>query len=342
MRALTAALLALLISVLAADGLATDGVFEINATIAAAGGLAVDPPGFPVVISSAGSYRLTGNLLVPDGNTTAVLVTAGGVSFDLGGFEIRGPNSCTTPPVTCTHSGTGFGVDALVANVHVFNGRVTGMGSSGLRLGERARVDDLVVAHNGGGINGGNGIEMGRDGAISNVIAEQNRVAGIVAGDGSRIESTISNSNGHCGMVLDRSSIVRRSSAIANSSCGIYGNSGSQIVESLAARNGGSGLIVEGQGEVRDSFARGNSKCGVAVGVGSHVAGIASIGNTISPLHFTAGGPEGGFEDSLLSHTAWGHSVSTTSGGVSSDMGQNTCTTSSGCVATPLVTGACP
>jgi hypothetical protein len=55
----------LLLLLFAAPALASDGVLEINQTCAVETGcLAGDSPGFPVTISTAGSYRLTGSLNV--------------------------------------------------------------------------------------------------------------------------------------------------------------------------------------------------------------------------------------------------------------------------------------
>ncbi len=63
---------------------AVDGVIEINqAAVNAAGG-------FPFVINTPGSYRLTGNLTVP-AETTAIQIAASQVTLDLNGFAILGP-----------------------------------------------------------------------------------------------------------------------------------------------------------------------------------------------------------------------------------------------------------
>ena len=79
---------------------AVDGVILIDQNKAMAGNVTLgDTPGFPVTISLPGSYRLSGNLTVPDANTTAIEVTAGGVSIDLNGFGIFGPTNCTGFPV---------------------------------------------------------------------------------------------------------------------------------------------------------------------------------------------------------------------------------------------------
>ena len=146
--------------------LAVDGVIEINQTAALAGGVTSgDGAGFPVTISESGSYRLTGNLEVPDVNTTAVVVSAVNVSLDLNGFSILGSTSCsqTTPgsSVSCTGTGSGKGIDGSINNVTVFNGTVRGMGNDGINLSSRARVERLSVIS-----NGTDGVDVGGDSLV--------------------------------------------------------------------------------------------------------------------------------------------------------------------------------
>src|SRR5882762_4507455 len=77
---------------------ADDGVVLIDQNRALAGNVTPgDAPGFPVTISQPGSYRLSGNLTVPDINTTAIQITADFVTLDLNGFSIVGQNVCTSP-----------------------------------------------------------------------------------------------------------------------------------------------------------------------------------------------------------------------------------------------------
>ncbi len=115
---------------LAGTAWAVDGVVDINQVRAAAGGVSPgDAAGFPVTISQAGSYRLTGNLTVPDANTTAISVTADNVTVDLNGFSILGP----------TGAGTGRGVSGVgFSHTTVRNGTVQGVGEDGIRLGNDA------------------------------------------------------------------------------------------------------------------------------------------------------------------------------------------------------------
>src|SRR5438270_1570559 len=79
---------------------AVDGVVLIDQNRALAGNVTPgDAPGFPVTISVPGSYRLSGNLMVPDAHTSAISITADHVTIDLNGFSIIGPTVCTGRPV---------------------------------------------------------------------------------------------------------------------------------------------------------------------------------------------------------------------------------------------------
>src|SRR5690348_7192989 len=81
---------------------AADGVILIDQAAALAGSVTPgDAPGFPVTLSQPGSYRLSGNLTVPDADTTAIQITADSVTLDLNGFTIAGPGGCTIRPTAC-------------------------------------------------------------------------------------------------------------------------------------------------------------------------------------------------------------------------------------------------
>ena len=87
-------LILIMLLLLTAPALASDGVLEINQTCAVETGcFSGDTAGFPVTISASGSYRLTGNLdLNAEGvNVSGVAVSAPAVTIDLGGFQIVGP-----------------------------------------------------------------------------------------------------------------------------------------------------------------------------------------------------------------------------------------------------------
>jgi hypothetical protein len=338
---LTAAALAV-----AASAFAAEGVTEIDQPRALAGGingsLVDDPPGFPVVITFPGSYRLTGNLTLPDGNTTAIQILVEDVVLDLGGFEIRGPNSCSAPPVSCTASGTGFGVQASTADVRVANGTVRGVGSTGVLVGDRGRVERVLAIENGGGFGGGNGIDAGAHCLISESVAERNLVVGITGGRGCRIERNAARQNGYGGILAGDAATLRGNTTGANADFGLSAGSGSLATRNTALQNGGTGITVLERGQLRDSTAMNNGKCGLAAGRGSLVAGNVSFGNAISPLHFMSPEAESGFEWNSIGQGVSGFSFSVQSGAVPLDLDHNHCLSSSGCGATPLTTGACP
>jgi hypothetical protein len=184
---------------------AVDGVIVIDQSHALAGGITPgDAAGFPVTISQPGSYRLSSNLTVPDMNTTAVVITADGVTLDLNGFSIMGPVVCTEFPLSCPAAGSGIGVQApsgaggaaAPRGTKILNGSVRGMGSHGIFLqGEGTIVDKVNVAS-----NAGNGIFVG--GEVTNCTATENGMLGIF---GLIVRGSIAFSNVGDGITIDAS-----------------------------------------------------------------------------------------------------------------------------------------
>jgi hypothetical protein len=151
----------------AGAALAVDGVKLIG-----------QPRSFPIAIDSPGTYRLKKNIVVPDADTTAIVITADDVTLDLNGFTISGPTTCTGgPPVTdCSPTGIGLGISSSNEGITVMNGTVRGMGTFGVSLGARAHVENVQAVSNGcagiqitdhGKVNGCNASFNGRNGIIS-------------------------------------------------------------------------------------------------------------------------------------------------------------------------------
>ncbi len=200
---------------------AVDGVYEIHPACVATGCFAGDAPGFPVTISSPGSYRLTGNLIVRDALTPAIKVASdlNDVTIDLNGFSVSGPTICSGYPITCDPSGSGIGIDAQNSlRVTVRNGVVRGFGLMGMLLAAQARVIDVSVDGNG--------------------------QTGIGAGAGSVIERCVAFSNAgrgiDCGDCVIRSNTVR-----GNVAEGIRGSSGSVVEGNSITANGGVGISLD-------------------------------------------------------------------------------------------------
>ncbi len=127
---------------------AVDGVILIDQTRALAGGVTPgDAPGFPVSITTSGSFRLSGDLTVPP-DTAGIDVSGSYVTIDLNGFQIQG--------------GGGTGGDGIHHTVNsgqitVKNGTIRGMGGNGILADNnpaRAIISDVrVVGNHGSGIS---------------------------------------------------------------------------------------------------------------------------------------------------------------------------------------------
>ncbi len=215
---------------------AVDGVMLIDQNRALAGNVTPgDMPGFPVTITLSGSYRLSGNLTVPDANTSAIVVAGGvtGVTIDLNGFTISGPTVCGSFPIVCSPVGSGIGVSAPLGAraVTVRNGTIVGMGRSAVQLESTLNTIDNITAisnglvgifantatvtHNRATKNGFNGLLVGSSvvmynlavqnggagiGGISNLIINNtliaNALVGVAAGDSAFSANQFSSNNG--------------------------------------------------------------------------------------------------------------------------------------------------
>ena len=124
-------LLTLVLLTVATAALASDGVLEINHVCATTGCFTGDNAGYPVEISAAGSYRLTGDL-TPTGGQTAISVDTADVTIDLNGFRLVG-------------SGGGTGISADAADyLTVRNGTVRSF-DLGLEVGAHPRLENLNI-----------------------------------------------------------------------------------------------------------------------------------------------------------------------------------------------------
>lgn len=111
---------------------AVDGVMEINHVCATTTGCFTgDNAGYPVEISAAGSYRLTGDL-TPAVGQDAINVDTADVTIDLNGFRLVG-------------SGGGTGISADAADyLTVRNGTVRSF-DLGLEVGAHPRLENLNI-----------------------------------------------------------------------------------------------------------------------------------------------------------------------------------------------------
>ena len=242
---------------------AVDGIVLINQNAALAGNVTPgDAPGFPVTISVSGSYRLSGNLTVADGDTTAIEIHASNVTIDLNGFSIIGPNVCSGFPVTsCNANGSGRGILSLNAsNVTVLNGKVIGMGGSGIQI-SGGRIERVEVSSNGNsGIFGaalviactafGNFVDgININGAVidSNVFGNQRDGIILFNGVGA---NNVANQNGADGIFGSRSAL-NGNTANENGGNGIFASCPDTVVSNFASFNKGGDIFTAGSGCTR-------------------------------------------------------------------------------------------
>lgn len=174
-----------------------------------------DAPAFPVTLSVPGSYKLTGNLVVPSG-VSGIEISADGVTLDLNGFTISSSGFCTrdisTYGVSCSaeHGLYGILVTRSLVTTVIRNGTVQGF-AAGV-LVDRGIVESLVVKHNA-------------EGLLFGGLYAASRATGIVA----ELNGT--------GVYMS-SGMIERSVATANTT-GFFGSSVNNVavVESQAAFN---------------------------------------------------------------------------------------------------------
>jgi hypothetical protein len=250
---------------------AIDGVILIDQNKAMAGNVTPgDTPGFPVTISLPGSYRLAGNLTVPDGNTSAIVIAADHVTIDLNGFAILGPVDCSGG-FPCAGIGLqqGYGIQAgsdtpvkSYFNITVRNGTIQGMGADGIHLlGDAILLEDLHIRS-----NGLSGIVVRSPGANSqiNAILHHNTVQlnssyGIKAYAGVITDNTVSQSGSEGISVQIGGGVVARNLVSRNFSFGLSLTPNVSYSGNTMVDNNSGGAQVGGGVNV------GQNLCGTAV-----------------------------------------------------------------------------
>jgi parallel beta-helix repeat protein len=258
---------AMLLGLAAAAG-AVDGTIEINqAKVLAAGG-------FPFVIASSGSYRLTSNLTVPAGKI-GIQVTAGppaGVTIDLNGFSIIGPGASSGPdgisdgPITTmtveNGSVTGFaGTDGVGVGANGFHTIVKNVQAYGNSFGIIAAGFSLIEGCTANQNTGGFGIECNGGGCtITGNVAVGNNSDGIFCVEnGCTISGNTANFNQsdgiHCGSAGNGQSgcLISNNTINGNTSNGIF---------AFDATTGYGGNVLNGNGTIHSGgTSLGNNLC---------------------------------------------------------------------------------
>lgn len=245
---------------------AVDGVLEINQACAAGPGcFAGDGAGFPVTITSAGSYRLTSDLTLTAPGS-GIEVAANHVSIDLNGFGLVGPTTCTGSgaSISCgSQSGRGIrNTNFGGRDVWVSNGRIRGFGF-GIELGDASRVESVTVETNGSW-----GIVVGAESIVSDATAHRNGNFGIQVGSNSLVRASRTTANGSDGVSvggLRRGVSIQETTASENGGDGIDAGNAASVRRCTANDNEGTGIRVGNVSLVTDSIAWINSDDGIEV-----------------------------------------------------------------------------
>ncbi len=276
---------------------AVDGVIEINQTSALAGGvngsLVTDPAGFPVSITQPGSYRLTGDLTVPNASVAAAVdIRIGEVTLDLGGFTIRGSN--TVSGTVCSAAGTAAGIISAGGpashGVVVRDGRVVGMNSNGVVLNSLGgRIERMLAKDNcGAGFaiqdEGGfvldsqafrnAGVGISTTSRVRDSWAQNNGGAGIrVDGTGAVVTGSMSSGNNTGIQFSSGGGVAIGNAVIGNQGFGIAGGNGVAIINNTVMNNTGYGVGGSGDGVGSNVFRNNDAGASYpfAIGIGCNI-----------------------------------------------------------------------
>ena len=246
-------------------------------------------------IDQPGSYYLTGNLTVTDGD--AIRITASSdVSIDLNGFTIRSTLTGTSNgraihclssftrltvkngslvsgsinPTTFQGFNQGIVASGTLKEVHISHLLVRGMAGSGIVVNDGI-VENCIASH-----NGFRGITNGQ-GSVTNCNAN-NAYGGISVGFGTVTNCNAKNNDGD-GIVATQGA-VNSCTATSNAVVGIINTQGI-VTNSTASSNGDDGISAIA-GTVTNCRAFGNFKNGIQVDTGV-VAHCAASSNSTDP-----------------------------------------------------------
>lgn len=185
--------------------LAVDGVIEINQARVTVGGITTgDSGGFPATLSERGSYRLTGDLVVPSGSD-GIIVGSDDVTLDLNGFNIIGGGGSFADGIGLSgtknieiRNGTvrGFSRAGIFSNISTLYVRVIGVRAIsntgyGIDLQGQGNLVDACTALN----NGLSGIRTFEGSLITNSVARGNTFFGLIANGNSGYRSNVLTGN---------------------------------------------------------------------------------------------------------------------------------------------------
>jgi hypothetical protein len=231
-------------------------------------------------IAQSGSYYLAGNVAGVAGKH-GIEVAVGGVTIDLGGFELRGvPGSLDgiVCPVPNTDS------------VSVRNGTVAAWGEDGVDLNNSG---DGVIAGMVCTGNGAFGIRANGGVIVEGCTANDNTGAGIACYNGGAVRNCAARSNDDVGITVTGGVLVSGCTTTVNTSHGISATFNCRIVDNLSAGNGlggtGSGIYLWVGNHCEGNTVEGNDVGVQAASTGNFIVRNSARSNT---AHFQTAGTQ--------------------------------------------------
>lgn len=248
---------------LAGSAHAADGVIELSqhcAVITGCGGS--DLPGFPILLTTKGSYRLTTNLFVDDPAVaiSAITMVADYSTLDLRGFEVRGAAACTGAPAVCRPTAaTASGISVSGTGVMIGNGKVRGF-NTGVSLVRSGVIERIDASEN---VSTGITVSFATS-RVSDCIASRNGGNGFSGGNasGGLLERLTAEGNGGYGVSIVRPGWIVTGASLRRNGSGLQ--AASLIVGNVVTENGGDGVSSLDNALILDNTIAGNAGKGVS------------------------------------------------------------------------------
>ncbi len=241
------------------------------------------------IISTAGSYYLTGNV-TGVASKVGIAVTVSDVTIDLGGFTMTGV-ALATSAISFTN----------VDRIHIHNGRVRNWPAAGINGngGDGARLDNVVCEANGaqGALLGqnavvtnsffrnntgasGSGLQVDNGSVVTHCTSRGNALHGFAIGNDCEVSDCTALSNTGNGFNVLSASRLQGCTATSNTGAGFSGlNLAPILVHCMARTNTGSGFEVGSDAIITQCTSHQNAH-GFTCGSGTMITGCVSSTNT--------------------------------------------------------------
>lgn len=224
------------------------------------------PANAPFILSSAGSYYLTGNVTTIPANAAVITIAAPGVTIDLRGFSLIAAGSTGT---TASHSAI-LSTSPVFANLTIRNGHINGAWfagvyadvprqifcenvnvrltkNTGIQVGANSRIAGCQVDGGtavGSGFVVAHGIRVGIGSLVEGCTVERCDGDGISLSSGCSALDCVSYDNGDDGIVTGFGGMVSRCTTYFNDGDGISLGTGSSALDCIGFDNGITGITA--------------------------------------------------------------------------------------------------